>query len=158
MKRRDIFALTLAVLVSECAGLLGSFFTVAESPGWYAELVKPALTPPGFVFGPVWVTLYALMGVAAFLVWRKGWRHPSVRTALFLFGAQLVVNALWSPLFFGLHAIGWALFDILILWLLIIGTIMSFYRVSLQAALLLIPYALWVGFATYLNASIWLIN
>ncbi len=150
----NFFKLVIAILVSESAGV----FTTSVSPGWYAGLVKPALNPPTSVFGPVWTTLYALMGVAAFLVWRKGLERRDVKMALGIFIGQLVLNALWSVIFFGLHSPGWALADIVLLWLAILGTMVVFYRISKPAAYLLVPYLLWVSFASYLNYLIWALN
>lgn len=155
MKLRDVFKLIVAVLVSELAGVVGSVFTAPAIPGWYAELAKPALTPPGWVFGPVWVALFALMGIAAFLVWRQGWERKNIRFALGIFGVQLVLNILWSVIFFGLQSLGWAFAELVILWLAILVTIVVFYKISRLAALLLVPYILWVSFAGYLNLSIW---
>ncbi len=127
-------------------------------PLWYAELVKPALTPPSWVFGPAWTTLYALMGIAAFLVWKQGWEKKRVKVALGVFGVQLFLNVIWSIIFFGFKSPGWALVDIVLLWLAIVLTLAAFYKVSKPAAYLLLPYILWVSFALYLNYSIWILN
>lgn len=155
---KNIFKLLAAILVSELAGVVGSIFTTKEIPTWYQGLVKPALNPPSWVFGPVWITLYALMGVAAFLVWQKGWSRKEVRGALAVFGLQLGLNTLWSIVFFGAHAPGAALFIIGLLWLAIVGTMVRFFRLSKPAAYLLVPYLLWVSFASYLNLMIWKLN
>ncbi len=158
MKISNPIKLIIAVVVSELAGIIGSVFTVPAIPMWYATLVKPALNPPAWIFGPVWTTLYALMGVAAFLVWKKGWEKKEVKTALGIFGIQLVLNTLWSVIFFGLHSPGVALVDIIFLWLAILATIVAFAKISRAAAWLLAPYILWVSFAVYLNYSIWVLN
>lgn len=158
MRINNLFKLVIAVGVSELAGVLGSFFTVSSLPVWYAELAKPSLNPPGWLFGPVWVTLYALMGVAAFLVWKRGWGSKGVQMALGVFGVQLFLNAIWSVIFFGLRSPGWALIDIALLWLAIVGTTVLFYKISKPASYLLLPYLLWVSFASYLNYSIWILN
>ncbi len=151
--------LVVACGVSLSAGLIGSLAMFnGDFETWYPTLVKPAFTPPGWVFGPVWTVLYLLMGAAAFLVWQKGLRLRAVRVALVWFLIQLVLNALWSPVFFGLHRIGWALVVIVLLWAAIVITIRCFSRVSSAAALLLIPYLLWVSFATALNAALWQLN
>lgn len=155
---KNALKLIIAILVSEAAGGIGSLFTASSVGGWYADLAKPALNPPGWVFGPVWTTLYALMGVAAFLVWKNGWGWKKVRVALGVFGIQLVLNAAWSIVFFGLHSPGWALVNIIVLWLAIVWTIAVFYRISKPGAYLLLPYLLWVSFASYLNYSIWMLN
>lgn len=166
MRMRDVLGLAVAIGVAQLAGIIGSFFTAPSIPGWYETLVKPALNPPSWVFGPVWITLYALMGIAAFLVWKKGWHRTDVKVALIFFSIQLVLNALWSIIFFGstsltingLNNIGIAFIEIVILWLAIVATIWAFARVSKPAAWLLAPYILWVSFAMYLNYSIWMLN
>lgn len=158
MNRGDVVKLVIAIGVSEAAGVIGSFFTAPSIPGWYAGLVKPELAPPNWVFGPVWTTLFALMGIAAFLVWKKGWGRKNVQVALAIFGGQLMLNLLWSILFFGLRSPGAALVEICFLWLAIWATIIAFGRISRAAAWLLVPYVLWVSFAAYLNYAIWMLN
>ena len=152
------FSLITFVVISELAGIIGSVFTMSAIPSWYATLVKPALNPPGWVFGPVWTLLYLLMGVAAWLVWKQGWKKFEVKVALGFFAGQLVLNAAWSIIFFGGHNPTVSLLEILALWLAILGTIIAFGRVSKPAAWLLVPYLLWVSFATYLNFAIWMLN
>ncbi|MHB0868812.1 MAG: TspO/MBR family protein [Chloroflexota bacterium] len=110
------------------------------------------------MFGPVWTLLCTLMGVAAWLVWRAGWERPEVRTAEKLFAAQLALNALWTPLFFGRQAFGLALAELLVLWGLILATLVRFYRIRPLAGLLLVPYLLWVSYASTLNAGVWWLN
>ncbi|MBE2214196.1 MAG: tryptophan-rich sensory protein [Opitutaceae bacterium] len=128
-----------------------------STEGWYAALNKPTWNPPPWLFGPVWSTLYVAMGVSAWLVWRQGgWSQQRHRLTLFL--VQWALNALWTPLFFGLHQIGLALADIIVLWLAIVATIASFARVSQVAAALLVPYLAWVSFATFLTFTIWRLN
>ena len=158
MRVNNFFKLVIAIAVSETAGIIGSFFTISAIPTWYAGLVKPALNPPAWVFGPAWTTLYALMGIAAFLVWKNGWERKDVRAALGIFSIQLFLNATWSIIFFGLKNPGWALVDIAALWLAIVWTMLVFYKISKPAAYLLMPYLLWVSFAAYLNYSIWMLN
>lgn len=158
MKINNTFKLIIAIVVSELAGIIGSVFTVSSIPTWYAGLAKPELSPPNWIFGPVWTTLYFLMGVAAFLVWKKGLDRRDVKIALIIFGGQLLLNTLWSIIFFGLHNPFWALVDIIALWLAIIFAIMAFYKISRPAAYLLLPYILWVSFAMYLNYAIWTLN
>ncbi len=163
MKFNNFFKLIIAIVVSEAAGIIGSVFTMPSIAGWYAGIVKPALNPPAWVFGPVWTTLYALMGIAAWLVWKQ-WDqgNPStklkVKIALAIFGLQLFLNAIWSIIFFGLQNPGWALIDIAALWLAIVWTMVVFYKISKPACYLLVPYLLWVSFASYLNYSIWVLN
>ena len=110
------------------------------------------------MFGPVWTLLYILMGVALFLIWRRGWATPGVRTAVLLFAAQLVFNLLWSVVFFGLRTTGGGLVTIVILWLLIVATIVSFFRLNAVSGVLMLPYIAWVTFASVLNATIWSLN
>src|SRR3989344_6516488 len=155
---KNVFKLTIAIAVSEMAGVIGSVFTAPSIDGWYANIVKAELTPPSWVFGPVWITLFALMGIAAFLVWKKGLNHMGVKIALGIFVLQLVLNTLWSIIFFGLQNPGVALIEIIFLWVSILATITAFAKVSRMAAWLLLPYILWVSFAIYLNYMIYLIN
>ena len=157
-KGPDILKLIVSILVCLAAGFIGSLFTRPAVSTWYAELSKPRFTPPDWVFGPVWTALYILMGIAAFLVWRRGWHHQVVRKALAVFGVQLILNALWSYLFFGLKSPMAGLIGIAVLGLAIILTVQRFLQVSRTAGLLLIPYFLWVAFATGLNLSIWWLN
>lgn len=155
---KNSFKLITAIAVSELAGIVGSIFTISAIPNWYSTLTKPALNPPSWVFGPVWATLYALMGIAAFLVWKKGWGRSDVRKALYVFCLQLVLNTLWSIVFFGLQSPAWAFVNITAMWFAIIWTMILFYRISKPAMWLLVPYILWVSFALYLNCSIWILN
>jgi len=157
MKPKDILPLLVAVLISELAGVIGSVFTFPSVSGWYQTLQKPALNPPGWIFGPVWTGLFLLMGIAVFLVWRRT-RTKGRRVALFAFGIQLALNVCWSIIFFGLHQPGWSLVEIVVLWIAILCTTVLFYRQSKPAAILFLPYLLWVTFATYLNFEIWSLN
>ena len=155
---KNVSKLIIAIGVSELAGIIGSFFTAGALPDWYVALNKPALNPPDWVFGPVWVTLYLLMGIAAFLVWQKGLKRKNVKVALIIFSVQLFLNALWSPLFFGMKNPGLAFAELILLWFAIVATMAAFYRISKPALFLLAPYLLWVSFAGYLNCSIWMLN
>lgn len=155
---RKVIKLIIAIGVFELAGIIGSIFTAPSINTWYALLAKPALSPPNWVFAPVWTILFALMGIAAFLVWRIGWHRRDVKAALVIFAGQLILNTLWSIIFFGLHSPGGALVEIIILWLAILATILAFARISKRAAWLLAPYILWVSFAFYLNYKLWLLN
>lgn len=153
----------IAIGISELAGIIGSVFTISAISNWYSALQKPALTPPSWVFGPVWISLYALMGVAAFLIWFSYVSVPedkkkAVKVALILFGSQLALNMFWSIVFFGLKNPFWALINIAALWFAIIWTIIVFYKISKPAAYLLLPYLLWVSFAVYLNYAILTLN
>jgi benzodiazapine receptor len=179
MKLSAIAKLIVAIGVSALAGAVGGLFTApAISSGWYAVLQKPSWSPPAWVFGPVWTTLYVLMGVAAWLVWMKMdsrrrdavkfalptmGRHAKIgkkdiRVALTIFGIQLSLNALWSIIFFGLKSPGWAFVEIVVLWSSIVATMFLFAKISRLAAWLLVPYILWVSFAGYLNYSLWALN
>ena len=146
------------VLVSEAAGIIGSIFTISSIPTWYPTLNKPSFSPPNYLFGPVWTLLYALMGIAAFLVWEKGLKKKEVKKGLTLFFIQLVLNSLWSIIFFGFQNPTLALFEIIILWTFILKTTLVFYKISKSAGYLFIPYLLWVTFAAFLNLSIVLLN
>lgn len=158
MKINDGFKLIIAIVISELAGIIGSVFTTPSVTGWYAGIVKPTFNPPAWVFGPVWTTLFAFMGIAGFLVWRKGLAYKNVKVALGIFICQLVLNTLWSIIFFGLHSPGGALIEVMFLWLAILATIIAFAKISRPAAWLLVPYILWVSFAMYLNYAIWTLN
>ena len=149
----------LVVFVVVClgAGGLGAIATTPEIDGWYKTIAKPTWNPPDSVFGPVWTTLFILMGIAAWLVWqRKGFKVAAM--PLSLFAAQLVLNIAWSWIFFGLHQPGWAFVEIVILWLTILVTTVAFFRRSRFAACLLVPYLAWVSFASVLNFTIWRMN
>lgn len=158
MKTNNAFKLIIAIVVSELAGIIGSMFTAPSIAGWYAGIVKPALNPPAWIFGPVWTTLFALMGIAAFLIWRKGLDRQDVKIALGIFLGQLALNTLWSIIFFALHSPGGAFVEIIFLWLAISAAIIAFAKISKPAAWLLAPYLLWVSFAGYLNFMIWILN
>lgn len=157
MKLISIVKLIIAYGLCLSAGLAGSFFTTNLS-GWYQSLNKPFFTPPNWLFAPVWTTLYLLMGVSAFIVWQKGFENRTVKIALGFFVVQLILNALWTPLFFGAKLLLAAFLEILLLWLAILATIINFKKVSTAAALLLIPYILWVSFAAVLTAAIYILN
>lgn len=158
-KASKIFKLILAVAVCQGAGLAGSLFTAPAIEGWYASLEKPSFNPPNWVFAPVWTMLFLLMGVSLYLVWSRqaesrGVMGKKKRTALLIFAVQLALNIFWSILFFGLQAPMYAFVEIIILWLAIFLTVVSFFRISKLAAYLLLPYILWVSFAVVLNYSL----
>jgi len=149
---RPLLAFILATLV---VGAVGSFFTEPAIPTWYAALLKPGFSPPNWLFAPVWTALYVLMAVAAWRVWRTtGLKSPEI----LLYIIQLAFNLLWSILFFGLHAIFWALLDLGLLLLLIVGTLAAFWRRDRLAGALMLPYLGWSGFAFLLNLAIWRLN
>lgn len=155
MTGQDLGRLALCLVISLGAGGLGALASVEAAP-FYASLVRPQWAPPASVFAPVWTVLYVLMALAAFRVWRK--QVYAAGPALYLFAAQLVFNALWSWLFFRLHAGAIALADIVILWITIVLTLVSFWRVDRVAGALFVPYLLWVSFALCLNYSVWRLN
>ena len=153
-----LLKLIFSIIICQLAGVIGSFFTVSNITSWYIDLNKPLLNPPNWVFGPVWITLYFLMGIALFLVWNKGLQSRFNRNAIILFMVQLLLNSLWSIVFFGLHQLLFSIFVIVLLWLLIFINIVQFGRISKTAAYLLVPYILWVSFASYLNIAIYILN
>lgn len=159
-KIQTLIGCVLSIVICELAGAIGALFTINAIPTWYAVLQRPPLTPPSWIFGPVWTVLYALMGIAAFLVWKKQREQPNggTKTALYVFLIQLLLNAIWTPLFFGLQNLALALGTIFLLWIMILLTIVAFQRISRIGAYLLIPYVLWVTFAMYLNAGFWFLN
>ncbi len=147
-----------SILICQLAGVVGSIFTTPSIKTWYESLNRPAWRPPNALFGPVWITLYLLMGIALFLVWRKGLAVSGAKTALVVFFVQLALNVLWSMLFFGLRSPGLGLVEIVFLWLLIALTVFYFYQVVPISGLLLVPYLAWVSFAAILNHAIWQLN
>ncbi|MEI6057516.1 MAG: TspO/MBR family protein [bacterium] len=150
--------LVIAIVGSELAGIVGTVFTTPSITTWYTTLTKPSFNPPSWVFGPVWTILFALMGIAAYLVWKKGWLHKNIKIALSVFIIQLILNTLWSIIFFGMHSPGTAFIEIIFLWLSIATMLALFYKISRPAAYLIIPYILWISFAAFLNYSIWILN
>jgi len=181
MKHHNFFKLIIAIALTEVAGVIGAIFTTPLTLDWYADLTKPGLNPPDWLFGPVWIMLYALIGVALYLVWKNNWKvrnHILERgqktwnrfserfwtgswqkqNVIAIFGIQLFLNILWTYIFFGLKFPLLAFFEILALWFAILYTIVNFYRVSKASAYLLIPYILWVSFAAYLNLFVFMLN
>ncbi len=157
LRSGQAYKLIISLLIPQLAGGLGSFFTIDSVKGWYLTLEKPMLNPPSWIFGPVWTMLFLLMGYALYLVWTDD-SGKSKRLAYWAFGIQMVLNTLWSIIFFGLHSPGGALFEMIFLWLAIFVMIIVFAKISKLAAWLLAPYILWVSFAGYLNWAIWTLN
>ena len=156
MKTIQIFKFTVALAV--CFGASGfSALFMARDPvdTWYAQLQKPGITPPDWVFGSVWTILYFLMSISVFLVWNKGLAYPKVKPAIGLFLIQLALNAIWTPIFFGFHLILPALIDLILLFIAILATLLVFKSISVAASILLVPYLIWVGYAAILNGLIW---
>jgi translocator protein len=153
-RSRSVLALAGWHLLVFAAASVGGLVHPDE---WFARLQKPAWNPPNWIFGPVWTILYVTMAVAAWLVWRRG-GFAAQRVPLLLFFLQLLFNALWSPLFFGLHLPGLAFMDLLLLWLALVATVVAFWRARRPAGALLLPYLGWVTFAGGLNFAIWRLN
>jgi tryptophan-rich sensory protein len=158
MKSTDRLKLATSLIVCQLAGLLGSLFTTPAISTWYQTLNKPSFTPPSWLFAPVWIGLYLLMGISLFLVWKKKEQDLRVNEALMIFFIQLILNAFWSIAFFGLRSPLLGLVDIIFLWMGILLTIQKFFKISRNGALLLLPYLLWVSFAALLNFSLWVLN
>ena len=156
--KKQLPYIAISVVICLLVGFLSGFATQSSVDNWYATLNKPYFNPPNWIFGPVWTVLYIMMGVAAGLVWSKGLYHIWVKTALYHFSFQLIFNAMWSVVFFGFNEPFWAMLVILVLLALILLTMKSFHVASKTAAYLLVPYFLWVSFATLLNYKIWELN
>lgn len=157
-KKIDWLKLIISVAIPLLAGFIGSFFTSATVDTWYQTLTKPSFNPPGWIFGPVWTLLFILMGLALYLVWNQGWKKPEVRIGIYFFAGQMFLNVLWSFLFFYFQNPLYSFIEIIILWLAIFGTIITFYKVDKRTLYLLLPYILWVSFAAVLNLAIVLLN
>jgi benzodiazapine receptor len=156
--RGDVWRLLISILICQLAGLIGSIPNVNAIPGWYSTLLRPSFAPPNWIFAPVWITLYTMMGLALFLIWKAGWGNSLARTAIILFAVQLILNACWTYIFFGWKELLFAFIEIVILWVIILLTIRAFFRISPIAGLLLIPYLFWVTFAAILNYAFWRLN
>jgi tryptophan-rich sensory protein len=151
---QQIISLIVWIGICFIPAVIGSRFMPGD---WYARLAKPDWTPPGYLFGPVWTSLYTMMGISAWLLWRRV-GLPGSKIAFILFFAQLILNGMWSWLFFGLHKPGLAFIELCLLWIMIFGTLIAFWRVYLPSGILLVPYLVWVSFAAALNFSIWWLN
>jgi translocator protein len=148
--------LVIAILIPQVSGVLGALVTVSSVGSWYQTINKPSFNPPSWIFGPVWTSLYIMIGISLYLMWKSN--HPFKKKAMWLFGIQMVLNALWSPAFFGLESPLLGLIVVIPLWVSILACIKVFKPISNLAAYIFIPYFLWVSFATLLNASIWYLN
>lgn len=183
MDFNKISKILISIIICELAGAIGSVFTVSQINTWYKDLKKPFFSPPNWIFGPVWTALFLLMAVSLYLVWsaswkpkneiiekkanKKIWNRYSEKLAIgqwqktniiLIFSFQLILNILWSVIFFGFHSPALAFFEILMLWFAILFTVVNFYRVSKAAAYLLLPYIIWVSFAGILNYFFWILN
>lgn len=154
----DYKKLLASLLLCYSVSFLGSIISAPAISTWYPTLSKPFLNPPNWVFAPVWITLYTLMGISLSLVWDKGIRHHKVKDAVVVFLSQLGANLLWSIVFFGFHSLNFAFLVIVLLWALILYTMKLFHHISLPAFYLLIPYIIWVSFALVLNLFILVLN
>jgi translocator protein len=150
--------LIVSILLPLLVGGLSGYFTSPDIQGWYATVNKPSFNPPNWIFAPVWTTLYILMGIALFLVWKSQTDKAVKQTAFILFIVQLTLNFFWSIIFFRLQQPGWAFVEIIAMWLAILFTILWFGKISSLAALLLVPYICWVSFASVLNYAIYKLN
>ena len=157
MKIKGSLKLVISIFLCQLAGFLGSLFTAPAIPTWYKTLDKPFFSPPNWIFSPVWISLFILMGISLFMVWRKQ-EQPRFKVALIFFFVQLIFNILWSAAFFGLRSPLLGLIDIVLLWVAILLTIQHCLRVSRMAGRLLLPYIVWVSFAVVLNFSLWILN
>lgn len=158
MIKINYFKLISSILICQLAGFIGSFFTVSSVSSWFLTLNKPFFNPPNWLFGPVWITLYFLMGISLYLVWSKGIKDIQSKMAVLIFAIQLILNSLWSIIFFGFQSLLFAFIEIILLWIAILLTIIYFNKISKTASYLLIPYILWVSFAAILNFSIYYLN
>ena len=156
--------LVTSLILPQLAGIIGSLFTVSAIPLWYATLHKPSFSPPNWIFGPTWILLYILMGISVFLVWRmlettidQDKKHYT-KISLCFFWIHLGFNALWSIIFFGLQNPALAFINIIIIWVMIVILILRFWKINKWSSYLLIPYLLWVSFASALNLAIWFLN
>jgi len=158
MGPKEWLRLAASILACESVGGLGTVFTFSSLTGWYAGLNKPWFTPPSWIFGPAWIALYALMGVSLYLAWPKAQGRNAVKPRILIFTVQLILNLLWSLLFFGLRSPLYGAVAIMALWIAIAMTILEFYKASRPAAFILIPYIIWVSFAALLNFYIFILN
>jgi len=155
---KKFLQLATALIISHSAGIIGSMFNILSLSTWYENLAKPVFNPPNWIFAPVWLLLYTLMGVALYFVWQKGLDKRNIRFAFMFFITHLFLNVFWSVAFFGLQNPFLALCVIAILWFMILALILMFFKIDKRASYLLIPYLLWVSFAAVLNYSIWQLN
>ncbi len=153
-----IFKLLASIALCQLAGVLGSFFTIPAIPNWYAKLNKPFFSPPNWLFSPVWIGLYTLMGISLFIIWNTTENRPQFKKGLVFFFMQLVLNPFWSMFFFGLRSPLAGLIEMIFLWSAIVVTIFYFIKLSRWAGMLLLPYLAWVSFAFILNFSLWILN
>ena len=155
---KPIFKAIISIALPLAVGAVSGFFTTSSVNGWYAGVNKPSFNPPNWLFAPVWTSLYILMGIACFLIWNSQGETKEKQVALRFYGIQLGLNFLWSFIFFYAQQPGWAFIEIILMWIMILLTILSFRKISTGAAWLLVPYICWVSFAIVLNFAIWYLN
>lgn len=155
-KLPNAIILAITIIIPQLAGFIGSIYTMPNIKNWYAFINKPTFNPPNWIFGPVWTTLFILMGVASYIIYKQN--NKKSFYALKIYSAQLILNIMWSIVFFGMKNPLGAFFVIIALWILIVYTMLTFYRIKKSAGYLFIPYFLWVSFATILNFSIYILN
>ena len=158
MKAKNLNKLLLLVIICLLVGFAGSVFTGPAVSSWYVDIIKPSFNPPNWLFGPVWTLLYILMGIAWYLVWNKDLKNKTVRFVFWLFSMHLIFNFLWSVIFFGLRNFELAFIEIAALWIFILYLFFAFISIDKRAGWLMIPYLLWVSFASVLNYAIWQLN
>ncbi len=158
MRLRYVIGFIASIGICLAAGAIGAFFTAGSIPIWYAGLAKPPFAPPDWIFAPVWTTLYVLMGISVFLVWREGFENNEVKAGVGLFALQLILNVLWSFVFFDQGSILGGLIVILALWFILLFTVLKFFSVSALAGWVLVPYLVWVSFASILNLAFLILN
>jgi tryptophan-rich sensory protein len=158
LNMKKLWKLILAILLCELIGFISSFFTVSSISSWYAVLNKPSFNPPNYIFGPVWTLLYALIGISLYFVLTAKAKKDLKKKAYLIFTIQLILNFFWSIIFFGMHQILPAFIEIIFLWLAILINMIVFHKISRLSTWLLMPYWLWVSFASLLNFSLWMLN
>jgi tryptophan-rich sensory protein len=158
MKTSNIIKFIISIFVCHVAGIFGSLFTFNALENWYVTLQRPEIAPPNYLFAPVWLILYTLMGISLYLIWTSKTKKADKKFAISVFGVQLALNALWSMFFFGLQSPLIAFIDIIALLIAIAITIFLFYKINKMASLILIPYIIWVAFAAVLNYLFWILN
>lgn len=154
----NVLRLIISIAIPLIIGGLSGFFTATGVDSWYQTILKPSWNPPSWIFGPVWTALYVMMGISLYLVWKSNVEQNIKKKAITFFALQLTLNFFWSLIFFMLHSPGWALVEIVVLWLFILLTIFAFAKSSKAAAWLLVPYISWVSFASILTYTIWQLN
>lgn len=155
---KNFLKIIVSLLICFTAAALGNVFTISSIPTWYAGLNKPPFNPPNYLFGPVWTILYILMAISLFLVWKKGLKDKKIKDAIKIFAIQLILNAIWSPVFFGARNLFLAFIIIVVMWIFILKTIRAFAKIDKISSYLLYPYLAWVSFASILNFSVWFLN